>query len=207
MSSKSEARALRHRFLRHPVRGLGVIGTTLIGLIGLMAALGVAVTMLGHWSVFAGVCFAFVSALTIGSGDLAPETGMGSWLAVVSGVAALAVAATAYAASLAPAARAEIDALLTRLETSSCTFERNGTWYPAAEAKAHLLRKLSYLEDRGAVSTAEEFIERAASGSSTSGQPYRVKCSGYAPVESSAWMKAQLGAIRTGGRVGSPATK
>lgn len=95
MSSKSEARALRHRFLRHPVRGLGVIGTTLIGLIGLMAALGVAVTMLGHWSVFAGVCFAFVSALTIGSGDLAPETGMGSWLAVVSGVAALAVAATA----------------------------------------------------------------------------------------------------------------
>jgi Family of unknown function (DUF5329) len=52
------------------------------------------------------------------------------------------VAAAGHAAALSPAARAEIDALLSRLEASSCTFNRNGTWYPAAEARAQLPRKL-----------------------------------------------------------------
>jgi hypothetical protein len=111
----------------------------------------------------------------------------------------LGFAFAASAAPLPPAARAEIDALLTRLETSSCTFNRNGTWYPPAEAKAHLLRKLQYLEDRGAVASAEQFIDRAASGSSTTGKPYLVKCGSGAPVESGAWLRTQLEALRAAG--------
>ena len=79
--------------------------------------------------------------------------------------------AAGNAASLSPVAKAEIDGLLSRLEASSCTFNRNGTWYPASEAKSHLLRKLKYLEDRGAVETAEQFIELAASSSSTTVDP------------------------------------
>jgi Family of unknown function (DUF5329) len=108
-------------------------------------------------------------------------------------------AAAGDAASLAPAARAEIDALLSRLEASSCTFNRNGSWYPAAEAKSHLLRKLEYLEDRGAVETTEQFIERAASSSSTTGQPYLVQCGSGAPVQSGTWLLSQLQAMRASG--------
>jgi hypothetical protein len=112
---------------------------------------------------------------------------------------AVSFAAAGNATSLSPAARAEIDALLSRLETSSCTFNRNGTWYPPAEAKVHLLRKLKYLEDRGAVASTEQFIERAASSSSTTGQPYLVKCGSGAPVQSGTWLLSQLQGMRTSG--------
>jgi hypothetical protein len=107
------------------------------------------------------------------------------------------------AASLPPAARAEIDALLSRLEASSCTFNRNGTWYPPAEAKSHLLLKLKYLENMGAVQSAEQFIERAASTSSTTGQPYLVKCGSAAPVRSGTWLLSELQEVRSSGRAKS----
>jgi len=116
---------------------------------------------------------------------------------------AVSFAAAGGAASLSPAARAEIDALLSRLEASSCTFNRNGTWYPATEAKSHLLRKLKYLEDRGAVQSTEQFIERAASSSSTTGQPYLVKCGSGAPVQSGTWLLSQLQGMRASGRARS----
>jgi hypothetical protein len=103
------------------------------------------------------------------------------------------------AAPLAPAARAEVDGLLSRLEASACEFSRNGSWYPASEAKAHLLRKLGYLEDKGLVQTAEQFIERAASSSSVTGEPYLVRCGSDAPVQSGAWLRAQLKAMRATG--------
>ena len=112
-------------------------------------------------------------------------------------------AAAGSAASLSPAARAEIDGLLSRLEASSCTFNRNGTWYPATEAKSHLLRKLKYLEDRGAVQSTEQFIERAASSSSTTGQPYLVQCGSGAPIQSGAWLLSQLQVMRASGRARS----
>jgi Family of unknown function (DUF5329) len=86
------------------------------------------------------------------------------------------LASAAIGAPLATAVRTETDALLERLETSGCEFNRNGTWYPAPEAKPHLQRKLGYLEDRSMVQTTEQFIERAASGSSMSGQPYFIRC-------------------------------
>ncbi|KQV52922.1 hypothetical protein ASC95_09025 [Pelomonas sp. Root1217] len=105
-------------------------------------------------------------------------------------------AVTATAAPLPPAARAEVDALLTRLQASGCEFNRNGSWYAGAEAKAHLLKKLDYLEGKDMVQTAEQFIERGASTSSTSGKPYLVRCAGKAPVESAQWLKAELQQVR-----------
>ena len=104
--------------------------------------------------------------------------------------------AAAGAASLSPAARTEIDALLSRLEVSGCDFNRNGSWYRAAEAKAHLLSKLSYLEDRGMLQSTEQFIELAASKSSLSGQAYLVRCSGAAPLPSRSWLTSQLQFLR-----------
>jgi hypothetical protein len=91
------------------------------------------------------------------------------------------VAMAANAAPVSPAAKTEIDGLIVRLEASVCEFNRNGSWYTAAEAKTHLLRKLKYLEDRGTEQTTEQFIDMAASDSSTSGQPYLVRCSNGLP--------------------------
>lgn len=96
----------------------------------------------------------------------------------------------------APAARAEIDALLGRLLSSDCQFFRNGSWHTASEAKAHLLRKLEYLEGRDAVKSTEQFIRLGASSSSTSGKPYLVKCGASAPMESEAWLSNELQSLR-----------
>ncbi|MCC7326190.1 MAG: DUF5329 domain-containing protein [Burkholderiales bacterium] len=109
-------------------------------------------------------------------------------------------ATAAIAAPLAPAVQTEIDRLLGRLEASGCEFNRNGTWYAAPEVKPHLLRKLKYLEDRGLVQTTEQFIERAASGSSLSGQSYLVKCGDGASIQSGQWLRSQLQDLRSAGR-------
>lgn len=92
--------------------------------------------------------------------------------------------------------RAEIDAMLNRLEASGCQFLRNGSWHDGARAKAHLLDKLAYIEKRGTVQSAEQFIELAASRSSLSGRPYQVRCGERAPVESRQWLGEQLTVVR-----------
>jgi hypothetical protein len=104
--------------------------------------------------------------------------------------------ATGVAAPLPPAARAEIEGLLGRLEMSRCEFQRNGTWHNPVDAKSHLLVKLNYLEERGMVASTEQFIERAASQSSLSGQPYQVRCANAAPVPSRSWLLTQLQLMR-----------
>jgi hypothetical protein len=116
----------------------------------------------------------------------------------------IALACVAHAGTLSPTARVEIDALLKRLETSGCQFNRNGSWYPGPEARAHLQRKLEYLEDKGLVDSAEQFIERGASQSSMTGRAYLVKCADQTAVESRAWLTAQLQAIRAAGVPKSP---
>ena len=118
---------------------------------------------------------------------------------------ACALAATAGAAPMPAPARAEVDALLSRLQSSGCEFNRNGSWYAGAEAKAHLLKKLDYLEGKDMVQTAEQFIARGASGSSMSGKPYLVRCAGKAPVESAQWLTTELQAVRASHAASTPA--
>lgn len=107
--------------------------------------------------------------------------------------------AGAAAAPPSPAVRAEIDALLERLKGSGCHFERNRSWYGGEQAEAHLRRKLRYIEGRkeGLAST-EQFIELAASASSMTGKPYRVRCGGAEPVRSRDWLLQELTRIRGG---------
>ncbi|TAN69080.1 MAG: hypothetical protein EPN17_07830 [Methylobacter sp.] len=92
--------------------------------------------------------------------------------------------------------RAEIEALLAKLQASGCQFNRNGSWYTGAEAKDHLLRKLEYIEDKGTVQSTEQFVELAASKSGLSGKPYQVKCGSESPVESQLWLSKQLSVLR-----------
>jgi hypothetical protein len=114
--------------------------------------------------------------------------------------ASLSVPMRAWAGPLPPAAKAEVTALLGKLTDSSCEFNRNGDWHSAAEAKTHLARKLSYLEDRNLVKTAEQFIDLGASKSSMSGKPYLVRCGGAAPVESKTWLTRELAIVRAAGK-------
>jgi hypothetical protein len=121
---------------------------------------------------------------------------MRKFFAAASALALAFAAASAKAAPLPAPARAEVDALLARLQSSGCQFNRNGSWYSGADAKDHLLRKLEYLEKKDMIKTAEQFIELGAATSSASGKPYTVKCGAAAPVESKAWLTAELKAIR-----------
>jgi len=100
------------------------------------------------------------------------------------------------AAPTAAPVRAEIETLLTRLQTSGCQFNRNGSWYSGAEAKDHLLRKLAYFEDKTTVQNTEQFIELAATKSSSSGKAYQVRCVGVQAVESKPWLTGQLATLR-----------
>jgi hypothetical protein len=115
--------------------------------------------------------------------------------------AALASCCFACAAdSVALSARSETDALLARLQASGCKFNRNGDWHDSAEARQHLARKLESLERNQPLQNTEQFIEHAASRSSTSGIPYQVKCGGEPPVDSRSWLLRQLAILRSAGK-------
>lgn len=93
-------------------------------------------------------------------------------------------------------ARQEVDLLLARLAASTCEFSRNGDWHSPAAAREHLLRKLEYLERRTALTSAEQFIELAATRSSITGENYQVRCGPAAPMRSDAWLKNELRSLR-----------
>lgn len=98
----------------------------------------------------------------------------------------------AIAAELPASAKLEVDGLLQSLGSSSCEFYRNGTWYGAAQARAHLQKKYEYLLDRGMIGSTEEFISAAATQSSRSGEAYQVRCPSQPAEPSAAWLKRAL---------------
>ncbi|HTL47570.1 MAG TPA: DUF5329 family protein [Verrucomicrobiae bacterium] len=68
--------------------------------------------------------------------------------------------------------------LLERMTESSCEFERNGELYRGQDASRFLRMKMMTPPWRGSYKTAEEFIAKVASRSSTTGKPYHVTCGG-----------------------------
>lgn len=85
---------------------------------------------------------------------------------------------------------ARIEALLASIaKQSDVTFIRNGREHSAAEAADHLRSKWG-----GARVTAEQFIERYGTKSSTSGRPYRVRVNGT-ERDAGPWMHELLGGI------------
>jgi len=110
---------------------------------------------------------------------------------VVLGVVFL-VGSAAWAAPPGPATRAEIAHLLTYLGNSGCAFYRNGSWHSAAQARTHLEKKRDYLLKRSLVGSTEDFIDRAATASSVTGEKYQVRCAPAQPVASSEWLRAEL---------------
>lgn len=113
------------------------------------------------------------------------------WL-VVAGWLLLSVAEAAPP----PAAQAEIDHLLAEVAASPCEFYRNGTWYDAARAVAHLREKYANPFVAAHVASAEDFIDRVATRSSLTSIGYAVRCRGAAPIASARWFHERLLAYR-----------
>lgn len=111
-------------------------------------------------------------------------------------LAAIVLSLSTSSAEPAARARSEIEHLMSYLGGSNCEFYRNGSWHAPASAVEHLRGKYEYLAGRGLVSTAESFIERAASESSMSGKPYLVRCGSSESVESAKWFAAELSRYR-----------
>jgi hypothetical protein len=114
-------------------------------------------------------------------------------------MAVLLVLSVLWSAAIAQApspATAEIAQLFSALRKSGCQFSRNGSWYNAEEASRHLQRKYDYLLKRGLATSAESFIDLAASESSTTGKPYLVRCGSAQPVPSKSWFTGQLQELR-----------
>ena len=102
-----------------------------------------------------------------------------------------------FAVEVSQTTQLEVKYLFKTLENSNCKFNRNGSWYTAAEASAHLQKKYQYLLQHNYISTTESFIDNAATKSSLSGTAYQVKCNEANPIESKQWFIATLKNYRT----------
>jgi hypothetical protein len=109
-----------------------------------------------------------------------------------AGILAVLLAAPSAFAAEDARTRGEVAHLLDYLGNSGCQFNRNGTWYDAQKARAHLEEKYAYLQKRDMVPNAQAFIERAASASSMSGKPYEVRCGTAQAVPSGRWLGDEL---------------
>lgn len=111
------------------------------------------------------------------------------WL-MAAGIGLIAMMTNAQAQTT-PQAAQEIKSLLDFVEHSECRFVRNGSEYPGTRARAHLEKKLNYLEGKNMIGSAEDFIDLAATKSSMSGSLYEVRCpAGVQPA--SLWLKTEL---------------
>ena len=88
----------------------------------------------------------------------------------------------------------EIRALIQAVAESECEFNRNGSLYSAETAAEHL--ELKYSRGKRYADSAEAFIERLASTSSWSGEPYQMICDGEVhPARD--WLTSTLTTIRS----------
>ena len=117
------------------------------------------------------------------------------WALAAPLVAAVALASTARAEPP-TAVQVEISFLLGYVEGSRCQFYRNGSWYDAQTAQAHLRGKYKHLVAGNLIGSTEDFIDKAATASSFSGRPYAVRCDGSEALSSSQWLRSELGRLR-----------
>jgi len=87
----------------------------------------------------------------------------------------------------------EIDHLLEYIETSGCTFNRNGTIHDGQDAGEHIRKK--YAHTKRYIKTTADFIQYAATKSSMSGKPYQVTCEGI-ETPTAKWLSDELARFR-----------
>ena len=75
----------RRAFARALFDGLQIIWPVLSGLVVIVVGVGILVGWMEGWGLWKGIYFAFITALTIGYGDLAPTRHLTQALAVMLG--------------------------------------------------------------------------------------------------------------------------
>jgi hypothetical protein len=90
-------------------------------------------------------------------------------------------------------AEQEIGYLIQRVADSGCIYVRNGTEHDAADAADHL--RLKYKRGNRYADTAENFIDRLATKSSWTGEPYILRC-GDESEPAGAWLHRELATYR-----------
>ncbi len=102
-----------------------------------------------------------------------------------------AAAVPAPAAEMSAAERQKIEALIKHVEAlKDAKFVRNGSEYDAATAVRFLRGKWD--AQRAEIKTAKDFIEKAASVSSTTGRPYLVRFRDGREMKAGDYLKAEL---------------
>ncbi len=91
----------------------------------------------------------------------------------------------------------EIDYLIAEIGRSGCNFIRNGKMHSARIGRAHLRSKRRL--NAHLIDSTEEFIEKIASRSVTSGKPYLIKCRGRPAQPAGEWFTALLAEHRGSG--------
>ncbi len=99
-------------------------------------------------------------------------------------------------AQISPKADREIIGLLKAVGSSGCLFIRSGTAYAADRAQAHLLKKYEHMASRNMLASAEDFIVKAATRSSMSGEAYSMRCGEAPPQRCDEWLMTRLKAMR-----------
>jgi hypothetical protein len=87
--------------------------------------------------------------------------------------------------------RARIDRLIEHVgNLEGVVFIRNGAEHTPAQAAEHLRRKWTAAGDE--IATADEFIDKIASKSSTSGEPYRIRLKDGQEIDAGDYLRKQL---------------
>lgn len=89
----------------------------------------------------------------------------------------------------------EITHLLAFVESTDCTYERNGDKHRGSEAVKHISRKYEYFSDK--IETAEDFIRYSATKSRMSGKYYTVHCEDQPTLKSRDWLLIELERYRS----------
>jgi Ion channel len=105
------SRLMRRKFASGLFVGLRIVWPVLSALLVLIVGLGVAVGIIEGWSMQESIYFAFVSGLTIGYGDLAPNMLVTRALAILIGICGVLFTAlvAAVAVQALTVARDEVD--------------------------------------------------------------------------------------------------
>lgn len=88
----------------------------------------------------------------------------------------------------------EIRFLIDSIGAEGCRFVRNDRRYSNREARAHLQSKWELNE--ALVTSAEDFIDKLASHSVTTGEPYRIRCRGRQEQAAGNWFRKRLEEFR-----------
>lgn len=89
----------------------------------------------------------------------------------------------------------EVAHLLAFVKSTTCQYERNGSFHNGEEAVEHINKKYRYYVDE--IKTTEDFIRLSATKSTFSGKAYYIHCPSKAPITSQKWLLTELTKFRS----------